>query len=86
MASTIEDRIKGAEERLKKLKAKNARAKARARTAASRTARRDETRCKFLVGAVVLARVESGQLDESVLKGWMSEALKQPEDRELFGL
>jgi len=86
MASKIEDRIKSAEERLKKLKAKNTRARARARTAQSRTARREETRRKFLVGAVVLARVEQGLLEESVLRGWMEGALERVEDRALFGL
>ena len=86
MATKIEERVKAAEERLKKLKAKHARAKARERTAQSRTARREETRRKFLVGAVVLARVETGLLDESVLRGWMGEALERPDDRLLFEL
>ena len=86
MATMIENRIKSAEERLKKLKAKNARAKARARSAQSRTARREETRRKFLVGAVVLARVEKGLLEESDLRAWMEEALERSEDRGLFGL
>ena len=86
MATKIEQRVKAAEERLKRLKAKHARARARERTAQSRTARRDETRRKFLVGAVVLARVEKGLLQESELRGWMDEALEQAEDRALFGL
>ena len=86
MATMIENRIKSAEERLKKLKAKNARARARARMAQNRTVRREETRRKFLVGAVVLARVEKGLLEESVLRGWMDGALKGTEDRALFNL
>lgn len=60
MATKTQDRIKAAEERLKKLKAKSAREKARARAAQSRTARRDETRRKFLVGAVVLVPNRQG--------------------------
>jgi hypothetical protein len=52
VVAKIEERLKAAEERLKKLKAKHARTKARERTAASRTTRRDETRRTFLVGAV----------------------------------
>ena len=86
MASVMEDRIQAAEERLRKLKAQNARAKARVRTARSRTARREETRRKFLVGAVVLARVEKDQLEMSVLRQWMDGALERDEDRKLFGL
>jgi large subunit ribosomal protein L7/L12 len=86
MALTIEDRIKTAEERLKNLKTKHARAKARARTAASRTARRDETRRKILVGAVVLERVEKGELAASELNAWLAPALSRAEDRMLFDL
>jgi hypothetical protein len=45
-----------------------------------------QTRRKFLVGAVVLARVEKSLLEESVLRGWMDGALERAEDRRLFGL
>jgi hypothetical protein len=86
MATKIEERVKAAEERLKKLRAKNAREKARARTVQNRTARREETRRKVLVGAVVLARIEKGLLEESVLRGWMDGALERVEDRAMFGL
>ena len=86
MATKIEERVKAAEERLKKLKAKNARDKARLRTVQKRTERRQETRRKFLVGAVVLARIEKGELEESVLRGWMDAALQGAEDRALFFL
>jgi hypothetical protein len=86
MASTIEDRIKSAEERLKKLKVKQARAKARVRTAQSRTARREDTRRKILVGAVVLSRVEQGLLEVSQLREWLMPALEKEEDRALFDL
>ena len=86
MGTKIEERVKAAEARLKKLKAKQARAKARERSAQSRTARREETRRKFLVGAVVLARVQKGLLGESVLRGWMDAALERAEDRALFYL
>ena len=86
MATKIEERVKAAEERLKKLKAKHARAKARERTAQSRTVRRDETRRKFLVGTVVLARIQNGLLEGSVLREWMDAALVHSEDRSLFDL
>lgn len=86
MATKIEERVKAAEERLKKLRAKSAREKARTRTVQSRTARREETRRRFLVGAVVLARVQQGLLEESILRGWMDGALERTEDRALFEL
>lgn len=62
------------------------RARRHARTAQSRTARREETRRRFLVGAVVLARIERGLLEETVLREWMDGALEPAEDRVLFGL
>jgi len=74
------------EARLKKLKVRQQRAQARARTVAHRTMRREETRRKILVGAVVLARVEQGLLEESVLRGWLEGAVERAEDRALFGL
>ncbi len=86
MAEKIEQRIDALEHRLKNLKAQHQRSQARARTLQNRTARREETRRKFLVGAVVLARVEQGLLEESVLRGWLEGAIEQPEDRALFGL
>ena len=37
-------------------------------------------------GAIVLARVEQGLLEESVLRGWLDGALDRADDRALFGL
>ena len=48
--------------------------------------RREEMRRKFLVGAVVLAKLETGEIVESTLKQWLRPALTKPEDRQLFGL
>jgi hypothetical protein len=86
VASKINDRIESLEARLKKLKVRQQRAQARARTVAHRTMRREETRRKILVGAIVLARVEQGLLEESVLRGWLEGAVERAEDRALFGL
>jgi hypothetical protein len=86
MASKLSDRIETLEERLKQLKAKQQRIEARQRTLASRRARRDDTRRKILVGAIVLAKVDQGVLDQTVLRGWLKGALKRPDDKALFGL
>jgi hypothetical protein len=86
VATKIADRIELLEARLKQLKARQQRAQARARTVANRTVRRAETRRKILVGAVVLARVEQGLLDDAVLKGWLDGAVLREEDRALFDL
>ena len=82
----ITERIETLEERLKQLKAKQQQIEARRRTLASRRTRREDTRRKILVGAIVLAKVDQGVLEESVLRAWLKTALKRPDDRALFNL
>jgi large subunit ribosomal protein L7/L12 len=72
--------------RLAQLKMRQVRLEARERSLASHRARKLETRRKILVGAVVLNLVERGELEESVLRRWLSGALTRKDDRELFGL
>jgi hypothetical protein len=80
------ERIAALEAKLKQLKVLQQRKEARARSVESRRTRREELRRKFLVGAVVLAKVEDGRLEEAVLKAWLRPAIGKPEDRALFGL
>jgi hypothetical protein len=82
----IDERIAGLEEKLQQLKVRQARAEARKRALASRRARKDDTRRKILVGAIVLARIEQGRLAESDLHAWLQEALTREDDRALFNL
>jgi hypothetical protein len=86
VAAKIAERIGTLEDRLKQLKAKQQRVEARKRSLESRRTRRDETRRKILVGAIVLARVEEGMIEEAQLRGWLEGALTRPDDRALFGL
>jgi hypothetical protein len=80
------ERIAALELKLRQLKTQQQRKDARARTVEARRSRRDEMRRKFLVGAVVLAKVEAGDIEERILKQWMDPAVTKPEDRALFGL
>jgi hypothetical protein len=82
----INERIEALEERLKQLKARQQRIDARRRSLESRRSRRDDTRRKILVGAIVLAKVDQGALDESVLRGWLKGGLTRADDKALFGL
>jgi hypothetical protein len=50
-----------------------------------RTAR-DDTHHNILVGAIVLAKVDQGGLQESTLRGWLDTTLTRADDRALFGL
>jgi multidrug efflux pump subunit AcrA (membrane-fusion protein) len=84
--SKIDERIEALEAKLRQLKVQHQRKEARARTAAAKRARGEELRRKILAGAVLLAKVERGEFEESTLKAWMSVALSRPEDRQLFGL
>jgi hypothetical protein len=86
VVANLSGRIDALEQRLKQLKVKQQRVEARKRSVESRRARREELRRKILVGAVVLARVEQGGLEEATLHAWLDGALTRPEDRRLFGL
>lgn len=86
MTGKIADRIDALEQRLKQLKTQQQRLESRKRTQNARTERREELRKKVLVGAVVLAKVERGEIDENTLRAWLDGALSKAEDRALFGL
>ncbi len=49
-------------------------------------ARKEDTRRKILIGAVVLAEVERGEILEGQFRTWINEGLTRGEDRELFRL
>jgi hypothetical protein len=72
------------EEKLRQLKAREQAAEARRRSLESRRKRKDDTRRKILVGAIVLAKVEHGELDAGRLRGWLDAALTRDDDRALF--
>jgi hypothetical protein len=84
--STIEDQISAARDRLRVLEERRKKNEARRKSIESKMERKAETRRKILVGAIVLARVEQGRLDQALLRGWMDEALERTDDRALFGL
>ena len=86
MTGKLDDRIAGLEERLRQLKARQARAEARQRALLSRRARKDDTRRKILAGALVLAKVAAGELEAKRFREWLDQALTRADDRALFEL
>ena len=84
--SKIDEQIAGLEDRLKQLKARQQKTIARQRAFESQRERKNDTRRKILIGAVVLASIKQGRLTETELRAWMDEALTRPDDRALFGL
>lgn len=81
-----ETQIQRLEARLHQLRVRKQRGDARRRALESRRARREETRRKFLVGAVILAQVDQGLLETALLRRWLDSALTRKDDRALFGL
>jgi len=86
VTTRLEERIETLRERLDQLKTRQARIEARKRALASRRARKDDTRRKILAGAILLAKVESGDFDARMFRRWLDKALTREDDRELFGL
>lgn len=82
----LADRITALQDKLKQLKALEQKAVARERAQNSARERKNDTRRKILVGAIVLARVEQGRLPQAELRAWLDEALTRPDDRALFDL
>lgn len=74
------------EARLRQLKKNERLARSRLRRLDSQRTRKDDTRRKILVGAIVLAKVGQGVLAEMQLRQWLDGALKRADDRKLFGL
>ena len=86
MASKLDGRIDALEQKLQALRVQQQRVSARRRALEVRRSRRDETRRRILVGAIVLAKVARGEIPEATLAGWLEGALTRAEDRALFGL
>ena len=84
--SEAELRIEAKRLKLEQLKVRQRRLENRIRYLASRQARRDETRRKILIGAVILAKIERGEFDEKKLRTMLDSALTRKDDRALFGL
>lgn len=84
--ATIEDKIRDLEEKLKQAKAQKQQLEARKRIAESKAQRTIDTRKKILVGAIVLANVESGKFPKEKLLALLDSVLTRPDDRALFDL
>ena len=84
--ATLDAKIEEKRIKLEQLKARQQRIENRQRYVASKLARREDTRRKILIGAVLLAKIERGEFDEKKLRAMLDEALTRKDDRALFGL
>ena len=83
---TLEDKIAVAETKLKQLKAEQQKVEARKKATEIKRKRQDDTRRKVLAGAVLLARVESGDWPQTEFTAMMDKGFTRNEDRALFDL
>jgi len=82
----LDDQISTLQQKLTQLKLRQERLDARKRAVSALRERKAATRRKILVGGIVLAKVEHGEIDHEQFRGWLDRALTRPEDRALFGL
>jgi hypothetical protein len=82
----LDDQISTLQEKLTQLKLRQQRLDARKRAVDALRERKATTRRKILVGGIVLAKVERGEIDSEQFRGWLDQALTRADDRALFGL
>ena len=84
--SPLNEKIAAAELKLKQLKTRQRQLDARQRSIATKNQRSQDVRRKILVGAIVMAKVEAGEIDRAQYRHWLDQAIARPDDRELFEL
>jgi hypothetical protein len=82
----LDDQISTLQERLQQLKLRHLRLDARKRASEALRERKLATRRKILVGGVMLAKVQQGEIDPQQFAGWLDQALVRADDRALFDL
>lgn len=82
----LSERIEALESRLRELKYRQQRVESRKRMLQGQRERRDDTRRKILVGALVLTQVENGDYARERLRKALDTFLTRPGDRALFEL
>ena len=82
----LTQRIATLEERLQALKVRQRRIEGRRRALDSQRERRQDTRRKILVGALILAQVPRGEYPKEQLRATLDRYLTRPDERALFVL
>jgi hypothetical protein len=86
MATTMEQRIALAQQRLNQLKAQQAQKQRREKAEATRRQRQVDVRRKILAGAVLLDAVAKCSFPQQQFMDMMDATLTRNDDREIFGL
>lgn len=86
MPKKLDEQIAEIQEKLKRLKLVQSARAERQKAISQERQRKEHTRRKILIGAIVMAKIEQGVMDDSQLKSWLDQALTRADDRALFGL
>lgn len=82
----LDEKIAAAEAKVKQLKVRQRQIDARKRSLAAKNERGKDLRRKILVGAIVLAKVDAGEIPREDLRRWIEPKITRPDDRALFDL
>lgn len=83
---TISERIALQQEKLAQLKARKAKLEAAEKNRINKANRSSDTRRKILVGSLILAAVNRGEIEKLFLLKILNEGLERVDDRKLFNL
>ena len=86
MKKTMEQRIASAEQALKELREKHAKAEAKRKRSEAKKTKEDDERRRILAGSTVLEKVRTGEIPEAQFRQWLDTSLTEPKDRALFDL
>jgi hypothetical protein len=82
----LDEQISTLQERLTQLKLRQQRIDSRRCAVDSLRERKAETRRRILVGALVMEKARTGEMDPALLRSWLDQALTRTADRALFDL
>ena len=82
----LDDQISTLQLKLQQLKLRQQRLDARKRAGEALRERKAATRRNILVGSVVFAKVQRGEIDRQQFLSWLDQALTRADDRALFDL
>jgi hypothetical protein len=82
----LEDQISTLQDKLSQLKLRQQRIDERRRAILAVRERKLQTRRRVLVGAIVMAKADQGELDRALLLKWLDDGLTRDGDRQLFDL
>ena len=82
----LDDQISLLQEKLNLFKLRQERLDLRKKAMQAQRERKLETRRRILVGGVVLAKLERGEIPQETLRSWLDSALLRTDERALFDL